>query len=303
MNNSIESAFQHGLAKEGRERAAPLLPLVKLDIAFDDGGVGGGRDREGNLSSEGGVVDEGRRGEAEVVQLAVLGVHVVIEGLHEDPGVGVCREEGILVGRETARGNRGKGGRCEAGGARTGVVGRRQEAVEGDAAIPVEDLLEDIVVEPLRGEVERREVLVRQVPVVGGVHAAEGVGACHDRHDLLVGEPHAAQLLEGGAFRVGGDREEVRRVRAGLAHAAVEWDLGAAAGIDGGDSSEVDRVREEDRFVLGVRTQAAEDRMGHVTNIKALVTDTAGLIDNATVETEGTVDLEPVIRHAGTTQM
>ncbi|RKO92367.1 hypothetical protein BDK51DRAFT_51624 [Blyttiomyces helicus] len=111
------------------------------------------------------------RGRGKVNAVCELGqgdglVYVVVEGGHEAVGLDVGVEESLLVVGEAERGDRGV---CSEG------LVLRYEAVEGKEAVPGEHLAEDIVVKEARGEVERCELLARQMRVVGRVHTAESL--------------------------------------------------------------------------------------------------------------------------------
>ncbi|RKO86409.1 hypothetical protein BDK51DRAFT_46992 [Blyttiomyces helicus] len=168
-----------------------------------------------------------------------------------------------------------------------------EEAVKGNAAVPLQRLLEHIVVKNPRLRVERREHLLRQMRAVGLVHAAERVRARHDRHNLLRGEPHAVRVGDSTGGRVAGKREEVLGVRPRLAEPADERDLGSGACFDD-DGGEVHRVRHEHRGADFVAAEGVGEKLvGLVFESEAFVADTAELVDDAAVEAEGTVCLEP----------
>ncbi|RKO93984.1 hypothetical protein BDK51DRAFT_45880 [Blyttiomyces helicus] len=243
------------LTSSRREGAAPRLPLGKL---------GGG------TSLRGGEVELVGEAEAERV-----------EGVHELPRGGVGLEErGFVVGEaEKMRGGSGL------------VVPHK--AVERDLAVPIEHLLEDIVVEHAGAGVERREELLRQLRVVGTVNTAERVRPRDNGHDLLrLHEAHAGQVLNGELGRVGGEQKEALGVRPELEEAAGERDLGAAADVDGGDGGKVYGVRDGDGGV-GVGLEAREELMRHVRKKEALVAFAIELVDDAAVEPEGEVGLVP----------
>ncbi|RKO84942.1 hypothetical protein BDK51DRAFT_38475 [Blyttiomyces helicus] len=190
-----------------------------------------------------------------------------VEGVHEFPRGGVVVEEsGLVVGEA------------------------KKEAVEGDLAVPVEHLLEDVVVEHAGRGVKRREELARQLRVAGRVDSAEGVRPRHDGHNLHGVEAHAGQVVDSERGRVGGEGNEVVRVRAGLKETTGEVDGRAAADFDGGDGGKVDGVRDGDG---GVGVALGEELMGHVCKEEALVAVAIELVDDAAVKAEGEVALEP----------
>ncbi|RKO85798.1 hypothetical protein BDK51DRAFT_47587 [Blyttiomyces helicus] len=177
--------------------------------------------------------------------------------------------EGVPVGGETSRADR-------EGALVRLVLG--EEAVEGDAAVPLKRLLEHIVVEHARGGVERLKDLVRQMRAVSLVHASKRVRSRHDCNDLLRSEAHAAVL----------------GVWPGLAETTDEGDLVAAAGFNGRDGGDVHGVGHEDRGAGDVAAEGAgEEFVRHVLKREALVADAPELVDDAAVEAEGAVRLEP----------
>ncbi|RKO88893.1 hypothetical protein BDK51DRAFT_50414 [Blyttiomyces helicus] len=177
---------------------------------------------------------------------------------------------------------------------RLGRLGQRQEVFERDTAVPAEHLLENIVFEYLRSESNAANSSFVNCGAGGRgrVHATERVRARHDRHNLRLVEAHAPHVDDAEGVRVGGERQEVRRVRSGVAKPAGEGDLRAAARFDDRNGGEVHRIGYDHRVGVGfVVNGGTQERMGHVPKSEALVTDATKFVDGTTIDQ--TVALEP----------